>query len=291
MQSESKRTETGAIVRNSRRVAPRAWAACPAESHLSHLIPANPAQKLTGLSPLRNRARQHDGGMRHRFWSNRLRGGAVILLAFSQIWNLPGHIDSAQWWCERLTMFEADHAAWAICGVGLLLLFRPELVWLWRRVVGVKAFSGDAAPATYSFHVPPASGTTSPPSAFARVGRFLLRVIGLGSPHTVPVRGIAEIEQCHQELVKYIRSQLPDPIEFEHVALWKEFQPHIETVCHILDEQKIPHPEIDAGIILVGTGEWGTFLARLLAVKGDVEKARLVYGQMQRRRDHGGSAS
>lgn len=102
-----------------------------------------------------------------------------------------------------------------------------------------------------------------------------------GANRAVSVRGIVEIERCHQELVRYIESQPPDPISFEHVALSHEFLPHIERACQILDEQEIPHPEVNSGVVFDGTGKWGKFLARVLAVKHDVNKARLVYGEVQ----------
>ena len=220
--------------------------------------------------------------MQRRFWSNRLPGGAIILFVLTEIWNLPGHIDSAQWWKDRLTMLQTSHIAWVLCAIGILLLFRPELVWLWKRAVGRKVHSGDATPITYNLDIPPATGTAFPPSAFERIRRFFLRVIGLGPSRTIPVRGITEIERCQQELVKYIRSQPPDPIGagHEHVALWEEFKPHIVAACHILDEQAIPRPEIRESVVFEGTAEWGTFLARLLAVRNDVEKARLVHDSM-----------
>ena len=168
-----------------------------------------------------------------------------------------------------------------IGAIGLLTYYWSLLRKLYLRAVGrTSVVSGDAAPATFRFTVPPATGTAFPPSVFARIRRSFFRVIGLGPSRTAPVHGIAEIETCHQELVKYIRSQPPDPITFEHNALSHELLPHLEQVQQLLDEQDIPHPDIDMHIVFEGTGEWGTFLARLLAVKDDVEKARLVYGQM-----------
>ena len=174
---------------------------------------------------------------------------------------------------------------------GLLVYYRSPLTKVYLRAIGrAEVVSVDAAPVAYSFHVPPATGTAFPPSVFAKIRRFLLRVIGIGPSRTVPVRDIAEIERCQQELVKYIRSQPPDPITFEHNALSLELLPHVERACQILDEQDIPYPGIDMGIVFESTGKWGTFLARLLAVKHDVEKARLVYGQMQHQASDGNAS-
>ena len=78
--------------------------------------------------------------MWRRFWFNRFHGGAFIFLAIIQVWDIPGHLDNAEWWRERLTMFEVNHIAWIICAVGILLLLRPELEWLRRQVVAKKAF-------------------------------------------------------------------------------------------------------------------------------------------------------
>ena len=150
--------------------------------------------------------------------------------------------------------------------------------WAQGRTPQGKAHSVDAGAASHHWHVPQPTATTTRASSWIRIGNWIIRRTRLRKS---PVWGVAEIERCHQELVKYIRSQPPDPIGFEHVALWGEFQPHIVDVCRILDEQKIPYPEIDVSIIFVDMGKWGTFLARLLAVKDDVRKARLVYSQMQ----------
>ena len=57
MQCAIERSDAGAIVRSSHRVAPRDWAARPGESHLSHLIPLNP-----GESRLKKRVRSSGAG-------------------------------------------------------------------------------------------------------------------------------------------------------------------------------------------------------------------------------------
>ena len=173
--------------------------------------------------------------------------------------------------------------------IGLLVYYWSALAQLYLRVTKRNtAFAVAADPVSFHFRTSEPTVTLTRATVWTRIRNWIIRRKRL---RATPVRGIAEIERCHKELVKYIRSQPPGPIGFEHVALWGEFQPHIVTVCRILDEQKIPYPEIDTSIIFVGTGEWRTFFARLLAVKDDVEKARLVYGQMQPRKDHGGSAS
>ena len=163
-----------------------------------------------------------------------------------------------------------------LMGIAVALAF----IWTFRsyRHKG-QSFTVAAEPIRWRFSTSEPTVTLTRATVWTRIRNWTIRRKRL---RATPVRGIAEIERCHTELVKYIRSQPPDPIGFEHVALWGEFQPHIVNVCRILDEQKIPYPEIDPGIIFVGTGKWRTFLARLLAVKDDVGKARLVCGQMQR---------
>ena len=169
------------------------------------------------------------------------------------------------------------------CLCGVALTYVPEIrAWLRRRVFGPKVVSGNAMPATFNFHVPPASGTSCPPSVFARLKRQLRRIVGIASPSKTPMYGIAEIERCHAELVKHIDSQPPDPISFKHVALSHALLPHIETVHRILDKQRIPHPDIELNLIFEGVQEWGMFLARLMAAKDDVEEARLIYGGTNR---------
>ena len=94
---------------------------------------------------------------------------------------------------------------------------------------------------------------------------------------TTPMKGIPELERCHGELVKYIAKPYDYPIGQQEIAATQEFLPHVVKLCRILDEQGIPHPPIPRGLTFTGTGEWGRFLADLMAVQHDIELARRVY--------------
>ena len=90
--------------------------------------------------------------------------------------------------------------------------------------------------------------------------------------------GQVELERCHAEFVKYIRNCSGEyPIGQQDIAATQAFLPHVVKLCRILDEQDIPHPPIPQGVTFTGTGEWGRFLANLMAVQHDIEQARRVY--------------
>ena len=55
----------------------------------------------------------------------------------------------------------------------------------------------------------------------------------------------------------------------------------MEALCCVLDEQNIPHPDIDYdGLIIVDCAKWSVFLGKLWAVRHDLEQARRVYRSM-----------
>ena len=57
----------------------------------------------------------------------------------------------------------------------------------------------------------------------------------------------------------------------------------MEALCRVLDEQNIPHPDIDHdGLIIIDYGKWSVCLGKLWAVRHDVEQARKVYREDQR---------
>ena len=90
-----------------------------------------------------------------------------------------------------------------------------------------------------------------------------------------------DLERCHEAFVKYIREPYEYPIGQQEIAATQAFLPHIVRLCHVLDEHNISHPPLDAGdLTFTGTGEWGDFMARLMAVRGDLEEARKVYPKM-----------
>ena len=220
------------------------------------------------------------------------------LAAVSTIIGFPQIFNDLPELAEALGMPPAEWQWWNYVMVGGGLFFVSlSIYWMALSVFNTfmqrnqpqgQVHRVDAGAISHHWHVSQPTVTVTRPSFWARTKRCIRRTLWAGSTRPTLVRGIAEIERCHQELVKYICSQQPDQIGFEDNALWVAFQPHIETVCRILDEQEIPHPEIDTDIILVGTREWGTFLAKVLAVKHDVEKARLVYGEMRSGPDSGG---
>ena len=94
-----------------------------------------------------------------------------------------------------------------------------------------------------------------------------------------PMRGIPELELCQQELVKYLNVPYKHPIGNREIAATQEFLPHLKALCHILDEQDIPHPPLPdpKELTFTGTGKWGDFFSSLLAVRHDLEKARKVW--------------
>lgn len=91
----------------------------------------------------------------------------------------------------------------------------------------------------------------------------------------VPMQGIPELERCHQALVKYMAIPAQRPISNDEIAGCAELYP--AELCRILDEQDIPHPEIDYGITIVDTGVWARFLGDLRAVRHDIDQARRVH--------------
>ena len=94
---------------------------------------------------------------------------------------------------------------------------------------------------------------------------------------TVPIARIGELERCHQALVKYMAIPAGRPIGEDEIAGSAELYPHLAELCRILDEQGIPHPEIDYDLTIVDTGPWAKFLGDLWAVRHDIELARRVY--------------
>ena len=95
-----------------------------------------------------------------------------------------------------------------------------------------------------------------------------------------PMSGIPELERCHQELVKYIGAPSDGyPISRKDIAASAKFVPYLIRLCHILDEQDIPHPPPPNpnSLVFTGTGEWVYFLSSLWAVCHDLEKARKAF--------------
>ena len=94
---------------------------------------------------------------------------------------------------------------------------------------------------------------------------------------TNPMRGIEELERCQQALVKYMAIPAQRMAGSAHNAGSAELYPYMVELCRILDDQGIPHPEIDYHLEIVDTGVWSRFLGDLWAVRHDIERARRVY--------------
>ena len=87
--------------------------------------------------------------MSKNLWLNRVPGGALFFIGVTQIWQLPSHIQHAQWWWERAAMI-GNYGAWTLCAIGVLLFFRPEIAWVagryephrvWRRLQLLRKWS------------------------------------------------------------------------------------------------------------------------------------------------------
>ena len=114
------------------------------------------------------------------------------------------------------------------------------------------------------------------PPKWERRRREAKRATKLAST-TTPIEGVAELERCQKRLVIYLTVPVDSPVSQLQIAATQEFLPHVVRLCRILDEQGIPHPPIRRGLTFTGTGEWGRFLAELMAVQHDIERARRVY--------------
>ena len=84
------------------------------------------------------------------------------------------------------------------------------------------------------------------------------------------------LERCHAAFLEYMKVPASSPISNEEIAATQAFLPHVHELCRLLDKQGIPHPDIPDGLIFDDTGKWGDFMARLLAVRGDIDEARTV---------------
>ena len=186
-------------------------------------------------------------------WEKRLTGrGAGIAAFVTSVVGLPGTFDDLstweEWfgiasrWADQISVYQqvAPFLFFGALGYGLFLLSK----WLWRLIKGRMASVG-----------------------FTKVT-------------AVPVEGIEDIERFQAELVKYLAAMPRGPLGTQDIALAQALLPFAEKARRVLDEQGIPHPQIDVGVMFEGPLNWGKFLARVLAVGDDVEKARKVYLQM-----------
>ena len=109
---------------------------------------------------------------------------------------------------------------------------------------------------------------------------FRVRLAGrleIGSGNQ-PISGIPELERCREELAEYIRAATKNRmVDGEHMAASFRFLPHLLNLCEILDTQEIPHPKVELGIVVLNGDEWDRYLAKLWAVRHDIERARRVY--------------
>ena len=98
-----------------------------------------------------------------------------------------------------------------------------------------------------------------------------------GPPDTPAMRGIPELERCREALVEYMAID-EQVIGSATVAGTAKLYPYLTDLCRILDEQEIPHPEIEYTVLEIrNTGIWSRFLGDLWAERHDIERARRVY--------------
>ena len=93
----------------------------------------------------------------------------------------------------------------------------------------------------------------------------------------IPMTGHAEVEHCQQVLIKYLAIPSQRMLGSAHIAGSLELYPYMTELCRVLDDQGIPHPEIDYHLEIVDTGVWSRFLGDLWAVRHDIKRARRVY--------------
>ena len=96
------------------------------------------------------------------------------------------------------------------------------------------------------------------------------------APNTVALGWHDELKRCHAAFLEYMKVPASSPISNEEIAATQAFLPHVHELCRLLDKQGIPHPVIPDGLVFDHTGKWGDFMARLLAVRGDLDEARKV---------------
>ena len=122
---------------------------------------------------------------------------------------------------------------------------------------------------------------TASPMSIQGIGQSDLKLpsdISKTASETTLIRGIPELERCQQALVKYSAIPSERMVGSAHIAGSTELYPYMTDLCRVLDEQEIPHPEIDYdGLTIVDTGKWSRFLGELWAVRHDIERARRVY--------------
>ena len=164
----------------------------------------------------------------------------------------------------RLALYEGIIAAG---GTGSFLMLSEFGPWHWYGIAGLMALG---IPFTY----------ISEWRAWRkerRKRRSVARRTPSTRPGKTPMRGIQELERCHQEFVKYVGTPYEYPIGHREIAATQAFLPYVKQLCRILDEQSIPHPSIPGGLTFTGTDEWGRFMAELWAVSHDIEAAQRVY--------------
>ena len=144
------------------------------------------------------------------------------------------------------------------------------LPWYWWVIVGLTLLLGIVF--EYSFR------QRHSPSKTSVSGEQLSgRRTAPAASATTPMAGIAELDLCQKALVKYMAIPSQSIGESAQIAGSAELYPHMATLCGILDEQGIPHPEIDYYLTIGDTGPWAKFLGDLWAVRHDIEQAQRVY--------------
>ena len=196
--------------------------------------------------------------MSKRLLLNRVPGGALVLLGLTQIWQLPSHIQHAQWWWERAGMIGINWA-WALCAIGVSLFFRPEIAWVVGKCRGARrkgiAASAMLPPMTSNVTI----GIRKAPS------RSLWRRFGGWIAGQRRLKGVPDLQECLAELIKYSGFPVTTKVTSREIEASNSLFRCLQRACAILDKQGESHPKIEKGLTVTNHTEWIKFLAKRLA--------------------------
>ena len=166
-------------------------------------------------------------------------------------------------WKSNLVRLALVEGIIAAIGTGSFLMFPEFGPWHWY---GVAALMAAAVPFTYI-------------SDWRAKWRERVAARSTASAHagTNPIQGFPELEACRAALTGYMALPATRMVGSAHIVGSAKLYPYLADLCRILDEQEIPHPEIDYHLTIVDTGKWARFLGDLWAARHDLERARRVY--------------
>ena len=194
--------------------------------------------------------------MSKRLLLNRVPGGALVLFGLTQIWQLPSHIQHAQWWWERAGMI-GNSWAWTLCAIGVLLFFRPEIA----RVVGKCRGPKRKRIAASAAFAPMISSATIRTAASRSLWRRFKKWIA-GERR---LKGVPDLKRCLDELIKYSGFPVTEKVTANEIKASHALLVHLSRACAILDEQGESHPKIEKGLTVTNQTEWIEFLTKRLA--------------------------